>query len=216
MSKGVVRKLQPLISEARRARIEAVLSGRIGHIRVLLESPYDHGNITAIMRTCEGLGIQNLHLAVLPEKFKLAKKISQGAHKWLSMQLHDTVEGAVNTLKGAGYRLVCADFGASTTLADIDTTEPIAVAFGSELEGVSPELIELCDETFHIPMVGYTQSLNLSCAAAIVMMDLTTRYRRDIGRSGDLSDRQKTELRELFYRRAVREGDLILEHLEES
>lgn len=211
MSVDVVRRLRPFLTQRRARRIEEVLSTRLAGVRVLTERFFDHGNIVAIMRTCEAFGVFGIDLLEFDTLFRPAKKVGQGAHKWLDVHKHTSVEEAVETLKAGGYRLVGATLTANQRLEEIDVAKPLVVVFGNEHEGITQELEALCDEAFCIPMMGYTQSLNVSCAAAITVYDVTRRYRQSIGCAGDLSDGEKNRLRAVYYRRAVKHSELLLE-----
>ena len=210
VSADVVRRLRPFLSKHRARRIEEVLSTRLAGVRVLTERFFDHGNIVAVMRTCEAFGVYGIDLLEFDAPFKPAKKVGQGAHKWLDVHKHVSVEKAVDKLKTAGYRLVGATLSANRRLEEIDVASPLVLVLGNEHEGITPELETLCDEAFCIPMMGYTQSLNVSCAAAITVYDVTRRYRQSIGCAGDLSDGEKNRLRAVYYRRAVKHSELLL------
>ena len=202
--------LRSLMSPQRVERLEKVISRRLRGVTVLLEELSDHGNIVAIMRTCEALGIQDVHLIELDGQFKPAKKVGHGADKWLTIHVHESAEHAVDHLRGRGYRLLAAQLNASETLRGIELSGPVALVFGGERDGVTTSLSDLCDGGFIIPMVGQTQSLNVSCAAAISLHEISHRYRHSIGRDSDLSAEEAAEVRELFYRRSVRASELVL------
>ncbi|MBN1944263.1 MAG: RNA methyltransferase [Bradymonadales bacterium] len=210
MAGEIAGALRPFLTRERADRIEQILEGRLNGIQVLLEGPYDHGNIAAIMRSCEAFGVQTVHLADLPETYKPARKPGLSAHKWLTLWVHDRIEQAVDRLRSQGFRLTAADPKASRTLEELTFTGRTALVFGAEKEGITGDLLGLCDETYRIPMVGQTQSLNVSCAASIALYEATRRYRLALGRLGDLTDEEKERVRRLFYRRAVRFSDLIL------
>ena len=202
--------LRPLMVDRRVERIEEVIRRRLWGITVLLEELSDHGNTVAIMRTCEALGIQNVHLVELDGQFKPAKKVGQGADKWLTIHVHESAEHAVDSLRSQGYRLLAAELTASETLHGIELSGPVVLVFGGELDGITSRLSDLCDGSFKIPLVGQTQSLNVSCAAAITLHEISNRYRDALGRDSDLSDEEAAEVRELFYRRSVRASELLL------
>ena len=202
--------LRPLMVDRRVERIEEVISRRLWGITVLLEELSDHGNTVAIMRTCEALGIQNVHLVELDGEYKPAKKIGKGADKWLTIHVHKSSTEAAAVLTGQGYRLLAAELAAPTPLEAIELSDPVALVFGGEKEGITPELSELCDGSFRISMVGHTQSLNVSCAAAISLYAVANRYRKALGQEGDLAPDQAAVVRELFYRRSVRASELLV------
>jgi tRNA (guanosine-2'-O-)-methyltransferase len=208
-----VAALRPLLSEQRIERIEHVLSQRLWGITVVLERLYDEGNIAAVLRTCEALGIQKVHLIDIEGTFKPAKRVGQGAHKWLTLQVHPDPERAVAHLRRAGYRVLAGDLSAQRSLSALSVDRPTAVVFGAESEGVTAEMRALCDETYAIPMRGFTQSLNISSAAAITLYELCGRYRRHIAKDSDLTAEQRRRLRREFYRAAIKRGELLLAQL---
>lgn len=211
MANPVIDALRPLLSDERARGIERVIGQRLKGVTVLLEELYDHGNIVAIMRTCEALGVQGVHLIEREGEFKRAKKIGRGADKWLSIQVHFDPVSAATALKARGYRLLAADLEADRPLERVDVTQPVALVLGNEHEGITPALRDLCDERFAIPMVGQTQSLNVSCAGAICLYSLVSRVRARLGGGTDLTEEDQAAVRETFYRRSVRASDLIVE-----
>jgi len=205
-----VTTLRPFLTDRRAQRIEEVIARRLAGVTVLLENLYDHGNIVAILRTCEALGVHGVNLIELDGKFKAAKKVSQGAEKWLDLRIHEGVTAAVDDLHTRGFTVLAADLEATQSLDEIDVSRPVALVFGSEGTGISDELRAAADGRYIIPMIGYTQSLNVSCAAAIALHDVTKRYRAALAGPGDMTPEQQAGVRELFYRRAVRQSDMLL------
>jgi tRNA (guanosine-2'-O-)-methyltransferase len=210
MHSEVIRRLLPLLSERRIALMEEVIARRLTGVAVLLESLYDHGNLAAVMRTCEALGVLRVHWVDLPDTYKEARKVSQGAQKWLDVREHADVGSAVGWFRERGYRLAAADLDATMSLEELDVSAPVALVFGNEREGISASMRAACDVTYRIPMVGFAQSLNISCAAAISLYETVRRYRERLGATGDLSVEEAAEVRELFYRRAVKRSELLL------
>jgi len=210
MSPDPITLLKPMLSEERTERIETVISHRIKGLTVLLEQPYDHGNIVAIMRTCETFGVHDVHIVERDGAFKQAKKVGQGADKWLNIEVHQTPQNAAAKLKSAGYQLLAADLTATRPLSEFDLTGRVALVFGTEKEGISETLRTLCDDSYAIPMVGFTQSLNLSCAAAISLHTASQVYRSHLAGDSDLTEEQAAEVRAFFYRRSVRYSEVLL------
>lgn len=210
MSSDPIELLGPMLSQERSDRIESVIRHRIRGLTVLLEQPYDHGNIVAIMRTCETFGVHDVHVVEREGAFKQAKKVGQGADKWLNIQVHQTSHEAAAKLKTAGYRLLAADLTATRPLCEFELSERVALVFGTEKDGITQRLRTLCDDSFAIPMVGFTQSLNLSCAAAISLHTANQAYRSRLGADSDLTDEEAAEVRAFFYRRSVRYSEVLL------
>ena len=206
----IVEKLQPMIAPRRLERIEAAIAHRTYGMTVVLETLYDAGNMAAIMRTCEGLGVQRVNMLSIGA-FKSERKITQGAHKWLDVHRYRDPQTCVQELRDEGYQIVATHFDeTAVSIHEIDFTRKTAVIFGNEREGVSPELVKLADRCMVIPMCGFVQSFNVSVAAAMTLQH-ALRERRDVlGQTGDLSEEEKQRLRSRFFRRSVRYSDLIL------
>lgn len=199
-----------MISDARLDRIEAVLSGRTYGLSVVLEALYDEGNMAAIMRTCDALGVQRVNLLSLGE-FKLERKITQGAHKWLDVHQYTHPRACFDALRADGYRIVATHLEGSVPIDAIDFSVKTALVFGNEARGVSDDVVRLADARVRIPMTGFVQSFNVSVAAAIALHHGQRERARLLGPNRGLSPAQAQHLRARFYRRSVRHSDLILD-----
>ena len=157
------------ISEPRRQRIDRVVANRTYSAVTVLDGIYDQGNVSAVLRSVEGLGFAEVHILETQEKLKTSRRIAQGADKWLDIHRWKSVVPAVEQLRTRGYRIVATHLEAATPLDEIDFSVPTAVVFGNEKDGVSDEIIAQCDERVIIPMMGFAQSFNISVAAAIGM-----------------------------------------------
>lgn len=207
----IVEKLQPMIAPRRLERIEAALSHRTYGVTVVLETLYDAGNMAAIMRTCEGLGVQRVNMLSI-RAFKSERKITQGAHKWLDVHRYDDPRTCVQELRAEGYQVVATHFAEdAVSIDEIDFSRKTAVIFGNERSGVSPDLVKLADRCMVIPMCGFVQSFNVSVAAAMTLQHALRVRREAFGQTGDLTEAEKQRLRSRFFRRSVRYSDLILE-----
>ncbi|MBH24204.1 MAG: hypothetical protein CMH57_07070 [Myxococcales bacterium] len=208
----VINALESLIEPRRLARIEAAIDGRTYGLTVVLETLYDEGNMAAIMRTCEGLGVQRVNLLSI-KAFKSERRITQGSHKWLDVYQYGSPESCVADLRREGYRIVATHLEASRPIHEIDFTQKTAVVFGNEREGVSSELLKYADERMSIPMSGFVQSFNVSVAAGLTLYHALAERRRAFGQVGDLTDEEKERLRARFFRRSVRRSDVILKRV---
>jgi len=154
------------------ARLDAVLARRQPDLTVYAENLHKPKNFSAMVRNCDAVGINEMH--VLPGEENLRKhwKTSQGAEKWMSIKTHDSSEEACKHLKSKGFRLVAAHL--SETAIDyqnVDYTQPIAIVLGTELFGVSDTTLSFVDQQIKIPMMGVSQSLNVSVACAVVLYE---------------------------------------------
>jgi len=150
-----------------------VLSKRQPDLRVVLEDVTIAHNASAVTRTCEAVGVLNLHIiSQEPEKVVFNEAISTGAEKWLNIHFHRTTEECLLSLRKQGYKIAVTTLARETTpYTDINYCQPIAVVFGNESEGVSREALSLSDYAIQIPMVGMVQSLNLSVSVGIILYE---------------------------------------------
>ena len=176
----LIEYLSGFINEPRRERLQQAIRERTRHITVVLEDVYQPQNANAVVRTCECLGLQELHVIENRHEYRLNPAVVQGASKWIDLIRHnrpgqDNARACIETLKQRGYRIIAmhpAPGGA--TLEQLDTGDKLALCFGSEEPGLSATLHTLADLTVSIPIHGFTQSYNLSVSAGISLYTLVT------------------------------------------
>lgn len=202
------------ISERRFELMRRVAAGRTRRMVIILEDIFDPQNSSAVIRTAEANGIQNVHVIENRHLFKVKKGAARGTHKWLDIHRYNEA-GADNTtacfsrLKNEGYR-ICAALPAdqSVNLEELPLDEPLAFAFGSEHLGLSPTAIEQADYTYHIPMCGFAESLNISVSAAVSTYSYLNRLKQG-GVDYLLSEKEQNELMLSWARRIVRNSHLV-------
>lgn len=167
----------------RLARIRAILDRRQPDLTVLLENVHKPHNFSAILRTCDAVGVLDAH-AIVPSRNRARIRASQtakGSGRWVRVHGYPTLEEALPALRSAGMHLLGAHLGdGAVPFRRIDFTRPTAILFGQEKFGVSPEAVAACDGFISIPMVGMVESLNVSVAAAVVLYE-AERQRRAAG-----------------------------------
>ena len=206
--------LAPYLTEPRSARIDSVLADRTYSLAVVVEGIVDTGNIAAVMRSADAFGVQAFHAIDTAGGYKHSKRTAQGAEKWLDRRRWRDVESCVEHLRSAGYRLAGAHLHSSAVAVnEVDFSVPTAVVFGNELGGLSDELVDACDLTITVPMVGFTQSLNVSVAAAICLWQAHHDRVQRLGAHGDLSDADRERLRAVFAMKSVRHHRELIERL---
>jgi len=171
--------LENILTDNRKERFLEVLHHRTKHFTVAVEDVYQLHNTSAVMRSCEVFGIQELN--VIEERFgkRIDKQIAMGAQKWVDINRHDSVSNCISTLKEQGYQIIATTpHEKDCTVEKFDISKPSALFFGTEKEGLSEEVMKRADGFLKIPMVGFTESLNISVSAAIIIQDLTNRLRR--------------------------------------
>lgn len=173
--------LERFITENRRLSFDRVLMNRTKHFCVGVEDVYQLHNTSAVMRSCEVFGIQDVH--IIEQKFSktIDKEIAMGAEKWVDVHAHKSTQSCLQALKSQGYQIVATTPHADAYLLDdFDISKPSAIFFGTEKSGLSDEVMKNADAYIKIPMYGFTESLNISVSAAIIINNITTRLRNSI------------------------------------
>lgn len=212
----ILEQIGPLLTSQRRSRIDEVVDHRNFSNAVVLEGIYDRGNISAVMRTAEGLGFANFHVIETQEKFKEANRVTQGADKWVEVKKWKTSTDAIKAIKDQGYQLVVTTLEASKPIEKVDFTVPTALVLGNEKDGASREMIEAADQRIIIPMNGFVQSFNISVAGAVSLYHIYRQRMDRLGRNGDLNEEQKNILKALYYLRTQDSAPDVLERFMEG
>lgn len=196
----VVETLGPLLTEARRERIAAVVGERCFDVAVVLEGIYDRGNVSAVMRTGEGFGFGNFHVIETQEKFKEANRVTQGADKWVEVRKWKTTKDSVAELKRQGKQIVVTALtDRAKPITEVDFSRPSALVLGNEKSGASEEIIAAADHVVIIPMVGFVQSFNISVAGALSLYQIRQDRIARRGGCADVTDEQKSILTAHYY-----------------
>ena len=170
--------LEGFLSENRKQRFLDVLSKRTKHFTIAVEDVFQMHNTSAVMRSCEVFGIQELN--IVEQKFgkSIDKQIAMGAQKWVDIFEHPSSQACIDNLRAKGYQIIATTpHNDSCTIENFDISKPSALFFGTEKEGLSDEVMQQADGYLKIPMVGFTESLNISVSAAIIIQDITNRLR---------------------------------------
>lgn len=208
---AVCAALAPLLTAERIARIDQVLSQRLGSVVTVVEDTYDPHNAAATIRTTEAIGLGELHVVEAAQRFSIAGGVTRGAHRWIELYRWPSVEATVAALRARGFRVFATLPGAPHTIDDVDVTAPLAVAFGNEHAGLSPAAVAACDGALGVPMFGFTESFNLSVTVALVMSRIAARRRAAIGSPGDLEEHRRCELRARWFALKIRGALGVLE-----
>lgn len=154
-------------------KIKACLERRQPDLTVVTDNVHKPHNVSAIMRTCDAVGVHEFHVAMLEdEDFRARSGIAMGSDKWLDVKLYTDVTEPIADLQKRGYKVVAVHKSSrSGDYKEVDYCRPTAVLFGAELYGVSDEAAQLADHHVSIPMLGMVESYNVSVAAAIVLVE---------------------------------------------
>jgi tRNA (guanosine-2'-O-)-methyltransferase len=206
--------LLPFVTDDRIRRLDAVLDERTYNTTVVVQGMVDTGNVAAVMRTADGLGLQAFHAIDTAGTYKHSRRTAQGAQKWLDRYRWRTAGACVDYLRAEGYRLVAAHVDPSATPIDeVDFSERTALILGNELEGVTTELLSLVDGTVFIPISGFVESYNISVAAGMCLLAARSDRIRRLGRNGDLPDEDRERLRAVFMMKSVKHHREVIERL---
>lgn len=162
----------------RKARVEGVLDRRQPELTVITENIHKPRNFSAVVRTCDAVGIPALHVVTNTDRVDRHWHTSQGAEKWVDVVLHDTVSEACQAVKSRGFQVLGAHLSdAAVDYREVDYTKPTALLMGTELFGVSEAALAHVDQEITVPMMGMSQSLNVSVACAVVLYEALAQRR---------------------------------------
>ncbi len=163
--------------------MKKVLEERTRYITVAVEDIFQPHNASAVLRTCDCFGVQDVHIIENSNKYRLNPGVELGTAQWLSLKRHneqnENTRSAIDHLRNAGYRVVATTPHTNETPLPAFSLEegPVALLFGTEMHGLSESALELADEHLAIPMYGFVESFNISVSAAIILFHLTTLLR---------------------------------------
>ena len=173
------------ITDERKALFEELIQKRTTYLTVVLENIYQPLNASAVLRSCDCFGIQDVHVIENYNEFKPDREVAMGASNWLTVNRYDKNENntldCIQSLKNKGYRIVATSpHNYQTDLINFDLSKgKIALFFGTEVEGLSDVVLESADEYLHIPMYGFTESFNLSVSAAICLYEMRMKMEKE-------------------------------------
>ena len=174
--------LEGFVTEKRKNTFKNILLNRTRHFTVVLEDIFQQHNSSAVIRSCDVFGIQDIHIIENKYHSKVSRHVAKGSQKWLNLNNYkedkNNTKDCLTRLKNEGYQIITTSPHNNTcTLHDLDISKKSAFIFGVEKSGVSEEVLINSDEILTIPMVGFTESLNISVAAAIILENLTNKLR---------------------------------------
>lgn len=216
LQKKIIEYLSSYVTDARKDRLQQVLKNRTRHITVVLEDLFQTQNISAVMRSCECYGIQDVHIVEHQNEFEIHKDISMGADKWLTLHHYPHAEHnmkqCIDDLHNKGYVVVATlPDEKKTTIHDLPVSEKTAFLFGTELTGLSEEAIQYADCNALIPMYGFTESFNISNSAAIILSHFSERMRHsDI--DWHLSEQEQQALYLEWLQKSLRDPESMIKH----
>ncbi|MCH2195792.1 RNA methyltransferase [Kordia sp.] len=216
MNEDLLEHLESYLTERRKMLFSKVLAQRTRHFTVAVEDVYQLHNTSAVLRSCDVFGLQDVH--VIEERLgkKMDREIAMGAQKWVDIHRYNDTKSCIARLRSEGYRIIATTpHKDSQYLQDFDVTEKAAFFFGKEREGLSEEVLSEADEFLKIPMVGFTESLNISVSAAITIQHATTKLRNS-NLAWELTAEEILEKRFDWCKKSIRSIDDILQRYQKT
>lgn len=209
MNETLFEYLQTYLTERRKQLIWEISAMRTRHFTVVTEDVYQMHNTSAVMRTCDVFGIQDLHVIDEAIGKRIDKEIAMGAQKWVDVFRYRSTDDCIKKLKKSGYKIVATTpHEKSHTLDTFDIGQKSAFFFGKESEGLSDKVLEQADTSVYIPMYGFTESLNVSVSVAIILQFVVSKMKKnDI--SWQFSEEELEQLRFQWTKKCIKNADEI-------
>ncbi len=208
--------LKDFISPERKALFEQIILNRTRYISVVLEDIYQPHNASAVLRTCDCFGIQDIHVIENQNKYQVNPDVALGSSQWVNIIKHNSQENntlsAIQHLKSKGYRIVATTPHINNvTLDKLNLDEgKIAFFFGTEMHGLSQTMLSHADSYLKIPMFGFTESFNISVSASIILHHLTHKLHQS-KLNWQLSEFEKELVQHQWLKRTIKKVDLIID-----
>jgi len=214
MEKALLNHLLQLISPARQKLFTDLVEKRTKKIAVVLEDIFQSHNAAAVLRSCDCFGVQDVHIIENRNQFRPHRDVEQGSSKWLSISRYGEKDqntlDCMNHLKSNGYVIAATTPHTEMTIDELPTDRPIALLLGTEMRGISDTAKSNADYLIRIPMYGFTESFNISVAAAVSLHSLRTKFLRD-SRELSMTEDEKTEVLISWCRNTINRGDKVIE-----
>ncbi len=217
MKEKLISYLESFVSKRRAMLIDDVVKSRTGYITVVLEDIYQSHNASAVLRSCECFGIQDVHIIENRNTYTINPDVAMGSFKWLDLHRYnqektDNRKNALKYLKNNKYRIVATTpHDNAVNLGDFNLEKgKIALLFGTELNGLTKPMLEAADEYLKIPIYGFTESLNISVSAAIILHYLTYNLKRS-SVDWQYSCEEQQNLKLKWLKKSLKKGEVIEE-----
>lgn len=210
----LVEYLREFATESRWEKITEVAEQRTRHITVVVEDIYQSHNASAVLRSCDGFGIQDVHIIENKNEFDASSQVTIGADQWLTIHRYktpgvDNTEVCFHELKKRGYKIIATTpHENDRNLNDLEISDKTALVFGSEIDGISDRAKELADGFMKIPMAGFSESFNISVSAAVCLYNITRRLKNS-DTTWKLSEGEIEDLKLEWLRRSIKAGEQL-------
>jgi len=203
--------LEGYLTELRKEKFAKVLSQRTKHFTVATEDVYQLHNTSAVIRSCDVFGIQEVNIIEEQNTKRIDREIAMGAQKWVDLNRYHSVKEAIKDLRHKGYQIVATTPHKDDQLLEaFDVTKKSCFFFGREMSGLSQDVLDEADCFLKIPMAGFTESLNISVSAAIILQHVTTKL-KNTNVNWQMTDEELLEKRLDWCKKTIKSHDEIIE-----
>lgn len=216
LRKYLINRLEEYVTPNKVELIAKVLAQRTRKVTVVIEDFYHPHNASAVMRTCDCFGIQDVYITQNLHEYNVNPNVVRGASKWLTIKKFEreatSTQKCFDELKAKNYRLIGTSPDPSqTSIRELDVAKPLAFVFGTEKDGISDFARDNVDELVHIPMYGFTESFNVSVSAALLLNEMVHKL-RSLTNDWNLTEVEREELTFEWYKQIVKRSDLHIEN----
>lgn len=210
---AIITYFEPFLTPYKWQHILEILALRTRFLTVMLEDIYQPHNASAILRSAECFGVQDVHIVEQEYQYRVSRDIARGAAQWLTLQRYTDTQVCLMQLQAAGYKIVATSLRpGAMTLAELPLTEKLVLCFGTEQKGLTNQLHEAADYWLKIPMMGFTRSFNVSVSAALCLYECTGRLRHSQAAWG-LTEPEKQDLQLEWILKSCNSGRPLLARL---
>ena len=214
MKHKLIEYLSQFITENKRQLIDKVLESRTKHLTIVVEDIYQPHNASAVVRTCDCFGIQELHIIENRNKYTVNPDVTLGSSKWIDIIKYSKPESnntdiCIRDLKAKGYKILATSpHKNDVNIEELQVDHKMALIFGNEKDGLSEDVLNMADGFVKIPMYGFTESLNISVSAAICIHEIIHRLRNS-NINWKLSEHEKEEIKLDWIKTIIKNADLL-------
>jgi tRNA (guanosine-2'-O-)-methyltransferase len=219
MREKILAEFYEIITENKRELFDRIAADRTKYMTVVLENVFQEHNASAVLRSCDCFGIQELNVIEKDNQYKVQRDIAMGAGQWVDMynfnQGNQVTQDCLSKLKKQGYKIIATTPHTNQTINDLDLSSPVAFVFGTERRGISDEVKDIADDFVKIPMYGFTESFNISVSVALVLNAIRTRLEKS-SILWKLTPEEIVELKIKWCKKILNGGEALEKHFIEK